>query len=412
MQVKERIEMAPQPLIQRNRLWIVLILGTLAAIGPIVIDLYLPALPQMSTDLQTSTSTIQLSLTACLLGLAIGQVIIGPISDIFGRRIPLNVSLIIFVVASFLCAFSPNVFVLVIVRFIQGLAGAGGIVISRAIARDLYSGPELTKFFSLLMLVNGCAPVLSPVLGGQLMKMTDWKGIFIAIGIFTMLMLVSAFFGLKETLPSEQRATGGLKETFLVLSKLFKHRVFMGYVLTQGLTGAGMFAYISASPFVLQDIYGLTAQQFSYCFAVNGIGIIIATQTTGRLIGRFREATLLRFGLALSLTASSLLFLAILLQASLAFILIPLFFVVSCMGIMSTTCTSLAMNTQGKAAGSASALIGLTMFILGAAVAPLVGIAGNDTAVPMAIVILTCSTGANFCYWKLANRKVKLTSIE
>jgi MFS transporter, DHA1 family, multidrug resistance protein len=287
LQLNERVKVAVQPHAQGKRIWIVLILGMLAAVGPIVTDLYLPTLPLMTIDLQTSTSSIQLSITTCLLGLAIGQVIIGPISDMLGRRIPLIISLIIFVIASFLCAFSPNVTVFIILRFIQGLAGAGGIVISRAIARDLYSGPELTKFFALLMLVNGCAPVLSPVLGGQLMKVTDWKGIFIVIGIFTMIMLLSSFFGLKETLPYERRTNGGLKETFLVFGKLFKHKTFMGYVLAQGLTGAGMFAYISASPFVLQDIYGLTAQQFSYCFALNGVGIIIATQTTARLVGRF-----------------------------------------------------------------------------------------------------------------------------
>jgi MFS transporter, DHA1 family, multidrug resistance protein len=402
LQLNERVKVAVQPHAQGKRIWIVLILGMLAAVGPIVTDLYLPTLPLMTIDLQTSTSSIQLSITTCLLGLAIGQVIIGPISDMLGRRIPLIISLIIFVIASFLCAFSPNVTVFIILRFIQGLAGAGGIVISRAIARDLYSGPELTKFFALLMLVNGCAPVLSPVLGGQLMKVTDWKGIFIVIGIFTMIMLLSSFFGLKETLPYERRTNGGLKETFLVFGKLFKHKTFMGYVLAQGLTGAGMFAYISASPFVLQDIYGLTAQQFSYCFALNGVGIIIATQTTARLVGRFSEITLLRFGLAHSFTSSILLFLAILSQASIIFVLIPLFFVVSCVGIVGTTCSSLAMSTQGKAAGSASALIGLMMFILGAATAPLVGIAGSDTAIPMVIVIFICSLSANLSYWKLA----------
>ncbi|PAE40068.1 MFS transporter, partial [Bacillus licheniformis] len=282
--------------------------------------------------------------------------------------------------------------------------GAGGIVISRAIARDLYSGTELTKFFSLLMLVNGIAPIISPVAGGQLMKWTTWNGVFFIIGLFGLLMILSVIFGVKESLSPENRTAGGFKETFVSFGRLFGQRTFMGYALAQGLIVAGMFGYISASPFVLQDIYKLSAQAFSFCFALNGLGIIIAAQITGRLAGRFGEASLLRSGLLLSFTASVVLFVSVFFKAPLILILIPLFVVVSCIGIVTTTSGSLAMQSQGKSAGSASALLGLLPFILGAAAAPLVGIAGSHTALPMAVVILFCNISALACFNILVRR--------
>lgn len=289
-------------------------------------------------------------------------------------------------------------------RFIQGAAGAGGIVISRAIARDLYSGTELTKFFSLLMLVNGIAPIISPVAGGQLMKVTSWSGVFFIIGAFGIIIILAVIIGIKESLSPEKRTAGGFKETFVSFGKLFGQRAFMGYALAQGLIVAGMFGYISASPFVLQNIYGLSAQAFSFCFAVNGLGIIIAAQITGRLAGRFGEAALLRCGLLISLTASLILFLSIAFHAPLMFVLIPLFIVVSCIGVVTTSGGSLAMQSQGKSAGSASALLGLLPFILGAAAAPLVGIAGSHTAMPMAVVIVCCNISAVICFKSLAGR--------
>ncbi|MEC1347370.1 multidrug effflux MFS transporter [Bacillus haynesii] len=402
--LNSQADLAAQSKAKPNRVWIAVILGILSGIGPVVIDLYLPGLPQMASDLHTSASVVQLSLTSCLLGLAIGQIVIGPFSDVLGRRLPLIVSLSLFAAASFLCAMASSVWVLIAMRFIQGAAGAGGIVISRAVARDLYSGTELTKFFSLLMLVNGIAPILSPVAGGQLMKWTTWNGVFFIIGLFGLLMILSVIFGVKESLSPENRTAGGFKETFISFGRLFGQRTFMGYALVQGLIVAGMFGYISASPFVLQDIYKLSAQAFSFCFALNGLGIIIAAQITGRLAGRFSEASLLRSGLLLSFTASVVLFVSVFFKAPLILILIPLFVVVSCIGIVTTTSGSLAMQSQGKSAGSASALLGLLPFILGAAAAPLVGIGGSHTALPMAVVILFCNISALACFNMLVRR--------
>lgn len=384
-----------------NRLWIALILGFLASIPPFATDFYLPALPQMTTDLSANASLVQLSLTACLLGMAFGQFVIGPYSDVLGRKLPLTISLLVFVISTILCVYSPSIWVLVILRFIQGFSGAGGVVLSRAIVRDLYSGSEVTKFMAILTLINGVITILAPVVGGQLLKITDWRGIFFILGVISILIFLSVIFGVKESLPEEQRTESGLKNTVLNFGNLFKDKIFMGYTLAQGLIFGGFFGYMSASPFVLQDIYGLSAQEYSFSFAINATGVILATYCAERLVGKFNEIAILRFFLYLSLAASALLLVTILCKGNIVFILLSFFLIFSCMGVISMLSNSLAMQSQDKNAGSASALLGLVPFILGAATAPLVGIGGGNTAVPMAIVIAICNIGALICFKKL-----------
>ncbi|MFJ7975534.1 multidrug effflux MFS transporter [Peribacillus sp. NPDC096379] len=387
-----------------KRLWLALILGTLSAFGPLSLDMYLPALPVLADDLNTTTSYAQLSLTACMVGLAIGQIFAGPLSDVRGRRKPLLAGLLLYILSSLLCIIAPSIGIFVILRFIQGVAGAVGIVISRAIVRDLYSGTELTKFFALLMLVNGAAPILAPIAGGQLLEFTSWRGIFFVLSLIGMITLFFVISGLGETLPSERRSKGGLKQTFLTFRKIMGDRLFMGYALSQGLIGAGLFAYIAGSPFVLQNIYQLSPQMFSLCFAVNGFGIIIVTQLTGKLATRFGETRLLIIGLGLSAGAGISLFIMILLNAGLFGILIPLFILVSCVGMINTSTFSLAMKDQANSAGSASALIGLMTFLFGGIVAPFVGIGGENTALPMGIIIAIADVGALVIYFVLVGR--------
>lgn len=387
--------------VNNNKVLIALILGFLASIPPFATDFYLPALPQMTTDLSASASLVQLSLTACLLGMAVGQFVIGPYSDVLGRKIPLTVSLLVFVVSTILCAYSPSVWLLVILRFIQGFSGAGGVVLSRAIVRDLYSGYEVTKFMAVLTLINGVITVLAPVAGGQLLKFTDWRGIFFFLGIISIVVFFSVIFGLKESLPKEQRTESGLKNTVANFGSLFKDKVFMGYTLTSGLIFGGFFAYMSASPFVLQDIYGLSAQEYSYSFAINATGVLVAVYIAERLAGRFSEGSILIFFLSLSLLASLLLLAAIPLNGHIFLILLAFFLIFSCMGVISMLCNSLGMQSQDNNAGSASALLGLVPFILGAITAPIVGIGGSSTAVPMAIVITICNVGALVSFKKL-----------
>ena len=378
--------------------WMVLLLGMLASFGPLSIDMYLPALPNIANDLHSSTSLAQLSLTACLLGIASGQLFAGPISDVRGRRGPLLVGLFAYAVSSLLCVFAPTIWIFVMMRFVQGVAGSAGIVISRAIVRDLYSGSEMTKFFSLLMLVNGVAPILAPILGGQILQVTSWRGIFILLSGLGIVMLIVAFFGLDETLPVTIRSRGGIQNTFRTFRRLIGNKVFMGYALIQGFVMAAMFAYISASPFVLQNFFGVSPQMFSLYFAFNALGIIIAGQMTGGLAGRVHESKLLVVGLIMAFVGGGALLVMTLTGGGLYSILVPLFLVVSSVGVVGTSSFSLAMQDQAKAAGSASALIGLLSFIFGGVMAPLVGIAGSHTAIPMGITIAVAETAAVLSY--------------
>lgn len=378
--------------------WLVFLLGALASFAPLSIDMYLPALPNITVDLQTSTSLVQLSLTACLLGIALGQILAGPISDVYGRRGPLLIGVGIYIISSLLCVVSSTIWMFVSMRFLQGIAGAAGIVVSRAVVRDLYSGAEMTKFFSLLMLVNGVAPILAPILGGQVLTFTDWRGVFLILSGVGLFMLLAVFFGLKESLPTSLRSKGGLTNTFRTFRSLLGNRKFMGYALGQGFVMAAMFAYIAGSPFILQDIYGVSPQLFSVFFAINGLGIIIAGQITGSLAGKVQETKLLIIGLSLALFGGLALLFLIIMKASLYAILLPLFLVVSSVGIVNTSSFSLAMEDQAKSAGSAAALIGLLSFIFGGFMAPLVGISGSHTALPMGIIIAVAEIAAVLSY--------------
>ncbi|WCK52830.1 multidrug effflux MFS transporter [Aneurinibacillus sp. Ricciae_BoGa-3] len=388
-----------------RRLWMAFVLGALSAFGPLSIDMYLPSLPILASGLHTSTSLAQLSLTACLLGLALGQLVVGPLSDARGRRKPLLAALIVYAISSILCAFSSSIWMLIILRFLQGLAGSAGIVLSRAIVRDLYSGSELTRFFSLLMLINGAAPILAPIIGGQLLRVISWHGVFIVLCAVGLLMLVSVFFGLPETLRSENRSQGGLRDTLFTFRKLASDRSFMGYAWSQGLVTAAMFAYIAGSPFVLQTIFGVSPQTFSLIFATNGLGIIISSQIGGLLAGRVPERKLLASGLGVASVCGILLLICIYSESGIVPLLIFLFGIVSCIGIVGTTSFSLAMQSQSRSAGSASALLGLLPLILGSLAAPLVGIGGSHTALPMGIIIAVCDVGSVLCFALLVIQK-------
>lgn len=377
-----------------NKLWIIILLGMLTAIGPLSMDMYLPALPIVSSDLDTTASLAQLSLTACLIGLAVGQLIFGPLSDIKGRRKPLLYTLIIYAVVSALCAFSTNIWIFVILRFIQGFTGAAGIVIARAAARDIYAGKDLTKAFALLALVNGAAPILAPVTGGFILNFGSWPLVFILISLIGLVLLLSVAFMLDETLSEENRSEGSVLAVVKTFGDLFKDKVFMGIAFTQALIMSGMFAYIAGSPFILQNIYQVTPQQFSIIFAVNGIGIIVAAQVAGRLSATIDEVKILLIGVVMSLLGSVILGFVIVLELSLIPIIIALFMVVSSVGMVSTTSFSLGLKTRSKSAGSASAFLGLLPFIGGGIVSPVVGIAGDQAAWPLGIITLICSVSS------------------
>ncbi|WP_340005552.1 multidrug effflux MFS transporter [Paenibacillus sp. FSL K6-0276] len=394
---------------RKQRLQLAVILGSITTIGPLSIDMYLPALPTLVADFGTTAALVQLSLTFFLLGLASGQLVAGPLSDVYGRRRPLLIGMLIYAVSSLLCAFSPSIGLLVALRFIQGLAGSVGVVVSRAAVRDLYSGSDLTKFFSLLMIVNGLGPILAPVIGGQLLRVTTWQGIFLVLFAAGIIFCLTILLRLPETLPKERRSKSGLKGTLLTFRVLLGNRKFMGYALSQGFVTASMFAYISGSSFVLQNIFAVTPQVYSLIFAVNGVGIIITGQIAGRLAGKVSETKLLLSGLLLCTMGGILLLLTILIGGGLIPILICLFAVVSSVGIVGATSFSLAMQDQGETAGSASALIGLLPLLLGSCVAPLVGLGGVESALPMAIV-MACTGILSILSYLLLVRRGKTSS--
>ncbi|WP_091411307.1 multidrug effflux MFS transporter [Friedmanniella luteola] len=389
----------------------VVVLGLLSTFGPLSLDLYLPALPELADDLASTPSAAQLTITACLVGLALGQLVAGPLSDRFGRRRPLLVGLVAYLLTSLACAFAPSVAVLVVLRLVQGLAGAAGLVIARAVARDLYEGRRLVLFFSRLTLISGLAPVVAPVLGGQLSRVMSWRGIFVVLAGFGALLLVAGLLQ-RETLPAERRSTGGLTTTLRGFRVLLHDRFFVGAALSAGLAGASMFAYISGATFVLQRIYGLSAQGFSLVFGLNSVGIMVMSQVGARLSRRRSPVAVLALGLALNLLGASALAVTVLLDLGLTFLVPSLFVMVSALGLVFPTATALAMSDYPEQAGTASSLLGLGQFVFGAVVAPLVGIAGEGTAVPLGVVAVVVSSLATLAFLTLVRPAVRARSEE
>jgi DHA1 family bicyclomycin/chloramphenicol resistance-like MFS transporter len=379
------------PRLPRERTMIV-VLGALSAFGPLSLDMYLPGLPDLADDLGSSASAAQLTLTACMIGLAAGQLLAGPLSDGSGRRRPLLAGLALYALASALCALAPSIWVLIPLRLLQGAAGAFGIAISRAVVRDLHEGAAAARVYALLMLVNGLAPIIAPLLGGQLLGVTDWRGIFWLLALIGVGLLLVAWRLLPETLPPADRHGGGLAATTALFGTLLRDRAFVAVTLASGLSSAMMFCYIAGSPFVVQEIYGLSPQLFSIAFAFNALGIVLLAQLSGRLVGRHGPRALLRAGLLVGAAGALLLLLAVVLDAGLALVLPAFFVMVASIGLTSPNAAALALADHPRAAGSASGLLGLAQFAIGGAAAPLVGIAGSGTALPLALVV--CALGA------------------
>ncbi|GAB3568021.1 multidrug effflux MFS transporter [Amycolatopsis endophytica] len=382
-----------------------LILGGLSAFAPLSIDMYLPALPRMADDLHSSAPTLQLTLTAFIVGLALGQLVAGPLSDSFGRRRPLLTGLALYAVASILCAVSPTAELLIAGRVVQALGAAAGIVIARACVRDLFSGTAMTRFFSMLMLVSGLAPILAPVAGGQVLRLVPWRGVFVVLTVFGVLLLTVAALALPETLPPERRHPAHLGSTLRGYAGLLRDRTFLGYSLSAGLMFAGLFAYISASSFVLQDVYGLSPQAYSLIFGANGLGIVIAGQVNGRIVGRVRERTLLTVGLTSSAAGGIGVLVAALADLPLGVLVVPLLVMVSSIGLVMPNASSLALSEHPHNAGAASALLGVMQFVVGALATPLVGIGGDVSAVPMGAVMAAFAVAALLVFTVLTRRR-------
>ncbi len=277
--------------------------------------------------------------------------------------------------------------------------------------RDRYAGVVAARYFSLLMLVNGLAPILAPVIGGQLLRVTSWRGVFVVLAAIGALLFLATVTGLSETLAPADRHTGGLPAILATFRRLLEDRLFVGYALSSGLSFAAMFAYIAGSPFVLQDIYGVSPQLFSVVFGGNALGIMVTSQINGRLVGRVPLPHLLAVGLAGTALGGIALLAAVASHVGLIGVVPALFVVVSSQGIVLPNATSLALSGHPRIAGSASALLGVLQYVIGAAAAPLVGIGGTATALPMAIVIAVLGSAALATYLLLARGAVGHTTV-
>ncbi|NIF17874.1 multidrug effflux MFS transporter [Pantoea sp. Cy-639] len=367
-----------------------LILGALSAFGPLAIDFYLPAFPAMAHAFATDEQHVQTTLAAYFLGLSLGQLVYGPVADRFGRRVPLLFGVGLFTLASLVCAYAPNLDSLILARFVQALGGCAGMVLSRAIVSDKCDAVASAKVFSQLMLVMGLAPILAPMLGGVLVKVSGWQSIFLALSLFSAACLLAVGLGLPESMPAHvprQPLSGALRQYL----RLLGDRVFIGHALTGGIAIAGMFAYIAGSPFVFIKLYGVPAEHYGWLFGTNAAGFILMAQVNARLLAKRGPAFLLARAVWLYLAAALvLLALAALRPAVLWPLLIPLFVCIASLGCIAPNAAACAMSGQGARAGSASALMGCLQFSVAAGAAALVGWLHDGSAVPMALVISLC----------------------
>ena len=382
---------------------LIVFLGMLTAITPLATDLYLPALPIMPGELNTTASNIQMTIGIMTFGVALGQLFGGPISDTMGRKLPLIVGNLLCVISGIICAFASSIEILLLGRFLQGLTGSVGVVIAKAIARDFASGQELTKLFALLMMVNGLAPVLAPLIGGQLLLFTTWRVIFVILALFSAILLVGSLL-FHESLPKEKRVTGGVGVAVKNYITLIKDKPFLGQTLIQLFAFGGFFAYISGSSFVYQNIFNLSAQEFSYLFGINSCGIVLASAISSRVSNVITAKQLLTFSLW-QLTIGSLLFLiAMIFEWSLIPVTTILFFTVCTVSLFGSASFSMAMTNYGKMAGSASAILGFASMFAAGIVSPLVGIGGDHTGVPMGITMLVCAVLSLLCLYGLVEK--------
>lgn len=375
------------PRADRAPLLLFIILGGLTALGPLSTDMYVPALPEITTDLATTPPAVQLSLTACVVGLALGQLLIGPLSDIVGRRKPLLVGLAIYVAVSAAAMLATDPTVFITLRFVQGVAGAAGLVISRAVVRDRYDGAYAARLFSSLILVTGLAPVLAPVIGGLIQGAVGWTGVFAALAVAGLLLLAVTVFGLRESLPQARRSPAALGSTWRTSAGLVGDPTFWRYTLVSGLAFGGMFAYVSGGPFILQNVYGISPQGFGLIFAVNSLGMVVASQLNGWLVTRHGVHRLLAVGMWLTAAAGLGVLVSTVSGLGLAGLL-PAFFAFMCgVGVVVPNTTALVMNAYPDSAGTASALFGAFQFVIAAVAPPLAGVAGEHAVLPTALLV-------------------------
>lgn len=368
---------------------LILILGLLAAFGPLSIDMYLPALPQIAKDFGAPLSSVQLSLASFFVGIALGQIFYGPFTDRFGRKLPLYIGLSLYGFASFLCATTSQVEGLIVFRFLQALGSCAGVVISRAIVRDMYRPHESAKIFSLIMLIMGVAPILAPVLGGFLTHVAGWRSIFWILTVLSFITIVAIALFLKETKGPDESVK--FSRTFHVYLEVLKDQTFLAFTIPLSFVYAGMFAYITGSPFVFIEHFKFTPGDYSILFGVNAFGLILFSQVNARLLRKFSPETMISKTLPVTAAAGFVLFLTGVFHLPVWVICPVLFIFILTMGLIAPNAAACALTNQKKSAGSASALMGTIQFTISALCSSLVSKLHNGTVMPMMGVMFGCS---------------------
>ncbi|WP_051872278.1 multidrug effflux MFS transporter [Streptomyces sclerotialus] len=368
---------------------LVVVLGGLSAVSPFATDMYIPGFPEIVTSFGTTGTAVQLSLTACLVGLAVGQVVLGPVSDAAGRRRLLLAGSGTFTVLSLLCALAPSIVVFDVARLLQGIAGSAGLVIGRAVISDRFSGSHAARQLTTLSVIAMTAPVLAPVTGGLLLGIGSWRLVFVALAVTGLLLTTAVRAWVPESLPAERRRTGGLRAVLAATGGLLRRRELIGYLLVLGCGLAALFAYITGSPFVFRNVYGLSPAGYGLVFATNAVGTVAAGAVFGRLAARVRLNSLLVIGVIV--TVASVLTLVTLLVLGISTLPTTwacLFGLTTGFGILLPASTTLVLAVGRDAPGAASGLLGGAQFALGAAAAPLPGVLGPTTAMSTAVVVL------------------------
>ncbi len=385
-----------------RRVVYIILLGALTALGPFTIDLYLPAFPVLQADFRTSAAAIQLTLTGTMVGFALGQLIVGPLSDKVGRRIPLLAVTALHVLASIAAAFAPTLELLSVTRVAMGMGAAAGGVVAMAIVRDLFGGKRLVVMLSRLALVSGVAPVVAPLIGSALLTVMPWRGIFVVLAIYGAVMLVSAIALVPETLPRARRQDKGGATVLQRYKSVFSDRVFIGVLIIGGMSFSGLFSYLSASSFLFQETYGFDAQQYGLLFAVNSLGLVLGVQTASRLAARFGPQWVLAFSTAFLLVAAGVIIVTDQLGLGLWGTVVPLFFFMTACGFTFPCVQVLALDRHGKAAGTAASILGACNFGVAGLISPIVGWIAKDagiTATTMASVMLGCAVIGILSLW-------------
>jgi DHA1 family bicyclomycin/chloramphenicol resistance-like MFS transporter len=374
---------------RRRKLLYILLLGALTALGPFTIDLYLPAFPALEASLGVSEAQVQLTLAGATVGFALGQLVVGPFSDKFGRKLPLILATAVHIAASIGASLSTDIAALGFFRVLMGVGAAGGGVVAMAMVRDLFSGYAMVRMFSRMALVNGLAPILAPVIGSQLLLVMPWPGIFVFLASYGTLVIIAALFLVRETLPPENRGQSGLTagQRYKVL---FTDRIFVGLLLVGGMNFAGLFTYLSASPFLFQDVFGFSPQQYGLLFGINSLGIVAGVQTSARLIRRVPPQWILACSTAWMFLMSLLIVLFDQLGLGLWGVMVPLWFYILGTGFTFPCVQVLALSSHGDKAGTAASLLGAATFLMAGLISPVAGWLGIDSSTPMGAVQAAC----------------------